>query len=133
MLVGDELLVSVNDGAWGNAARNEMMARAERDACCLIDDDDVYVDGALQAIREAVAQSPLAMHIFRMRYADGSVLWRTPELALGNIGTPMIVVPRQSFGHFGDRYEGDFDFAYSTAQLVGEPIFHDRVIALIDP
>ena len=54
-----------------------------------IDDDDVYLPGALALLRGADAALPT---IFRMRYgvghhARGLVLWRVPRVEFANVGT----------------------------------------------
>lgn len=133
---GDELLVDVNDDApWGHAARNRMMPRARGEYLMFLDDDDLYVDGAFDKVRAALAETPDRIHIFRMRYADGRELWQTEEVACGNVSTQMCVVPNmgRALGQWGNRYEGDFDFLTSTVALQVEPDWHRDVIALYRP
>ena len=141
MLPGDELLLSVNDNApWGHAARNEMMARADGDALVFLDDDDIYLPGALDAVRDALEREPARVHIFRMVYGDssaapGAYVWTAPELVEGQVSTQTIVAPNwpDKLGSWGDRYAGDFDFARSTCDLAGEPAWHENVIAVYRP
>jgi hypothetical protein len=135
MRPGDELLVDVNDDApWGHAARNRMMPRAAGDFLLFMDDDDVYCEGALDVIRSA-ARQPDRVHMFRMCYAAGGMLWQTETVECGNVSTQMVVVPNKpgQIGHWGNRYEGDFDFIKSTCRLQGEPVWHEDVIALVRP
>lgn len=130
---GDELLVDVNDDApWGHSARNRMMPRAEGDFLLFIDDDDVYVDGAFETIRGAISGEPARVHMFRMRYATGGVLWQTPTVECGNVSTQMVCAPNRpgQLGRWGDRYQGDFDFIVSTVRLQGKPVWHEDVIAV---
>lgn len=56
--------------------------------------------------------------MFRMLYED-SMLWKNNELAIGNVRSQMVVVrnDQKKLGRFTDRYEGDFDFIRSTADL----------------
>jgi len=132
MRPGDELLVDVNDDApWGHAARNRLMPRAAGTHLAFMDDDDRYAKGALDAVRHAIADEPTRVHIFRMRYQDGRVLWGTPEAVCGNVSTQMVVVPNdEHLGRWGDRYEGDLDFIVAT--LGGrEAAWHEEVIALV--
>lgn len=135
MLPGDELLVSVNDDApWGHAARNELMARAHGDALLFMDDDDQYTPGAFATVRGALSAEPERMHIFRMRYPQGQTIWERPELVEGQVSTQMVCVPNKpERGSWGERYQGDFDFITATAELMGEPVFHEEVIALCRP
>ena len=136
MRPGDELLVDVNDDApWGHKARNRMMPRAEGDTLLFLDDDDTYVAGAFDTVRAAVLAEPDRVHVFRMRYQNGAELWRIRHVECGNVSTQMVAIPNRpgQLGHWGDRYEGDFDFISSTVRLCGEPVWHEDVIALVRP
>ncbi len=101
-------------GGWGGPARNRGVALARGSHLLFIDDDDVYEPGALDTIRTWVTDAPEAMHVWRMRARGGGVLWSKPMLRVGNIGTPMFCVPRHAAGEWTGRYEGDFDFAWSS-------------------
>lgn len=134
--LGDWLLVQTNNQApWGNALRQEMMGHARTDAMLFMDDDDFYTPGALDVIRTRYAETPKRVHIFKMLYAENDfVLWTEPVLRVGNVASQMICVPTAlhcPLGGWGDRYEGDFDFIHGTCQLLGEPIWHEEVIALV--
>lgn len=135
--VGDEILVSVNrDCPWGHAARNQLMLVARGHAIMFIDDDDAYLPGALDAVRAAFDQAPDRMHLFRMMYSDGRVIWQARDLVEGQVSTGTIVVPNASgkLGVWGSRYAGDFDFAASTAALHDlPPVWHQDVICLVRP
>lgn len=136
---GDELLIDVNaDAPWGHRARNRQMQRAAGDGVLFLDDDDIYLPGALAAARAALEDEPMAMHIFRMRYAEnGSALWGEPRVELGNVSTQMVCAPTElAVRHrWGDRYEGDYDFirAVSLDELLFGTVFHEDVIALVRP
>lgn len=128
----DELLLDVNtDAPWGHRARNRQMAVAKGDFLLFMDDDDTYVSGAFDAIRSKVTRS--AMHLFKMRYHDGTELWRDREVRCGNVSTQMVVVPnRAPLGTWTDVYEGDFYFISQTAEH-WPVVWHGDVIALIRP
>jgi hypothetical protein len=99
-----------------------------------IDDDDKYMKGALELVRDRVAALPRKVHCFAMAYPNGVVVRPTWPLRSGSIGTPMFCVPRVKtrLGKWSDRYEGDLDFISSTMALRGDlPVLHDDVIALI--
>jgi hypothetical protein len=138
---GDEILVSVNqDCPWGHRARNQLMTAARGDAVMFIDDDDCYRPDALHCVRSWLAVEPGRMHMFRMRYANGFELWTDRELRLGNVSTQMVVVPgfrRAGFPYapWQPRYEGDWDFIRTAALPgnLGEPVWHEDVIALVRP
>ena len=127
---GDELLVDVNDDApWGHKARNRMMPRANPDnGLCFIDDDDTYKPGALNVMRNAFAKNPDIIHMFRMQYEDGHLLWTLCEVIVGNVSTQMFVVPYSvaQKATWGDQYIGDFDFI-SDAKKYAHVLWHNDV------
>lgn len=133
---GDELLVERLDCHWGHEARDQAMPRALGTHLMFLDDDDVYVDGALATVRAALVLEPDRVHIFRMRYPDGREIWSSPTVACGNISTIMLVVPNTpgKLGSWGTGYEGDLQFLSETLALRSEePIFHEDVIGLVRP
>jgi hypothetical protein len=91
---------------------------------------------AFRVIRRAVQKNPGRIIVFRMKW-DREILWRLPELAEKNVGSPMVLVPNLP-GRIGswltrDRYESDFDFISECVELQGEPIWHRHVIAIVNP
>jgi hypothetical protein len=71
-----------------------------------------------------------------MRYLDGRVLWTEPVLRLRNVSSQMLCVPNLP-GRLG-RWEradyprvADYEFVRATAELQGEPIFRDEIVAHI--
>ena len=86
----------------GDAQRNHGMQIASGTHLAFIDDDDVYADGALAAMRAAACDRPA---IFRMEYRRGRAfseperrLWQEPELVYGNVSTQMFLVPNEPAG-----------------------------------
>jgi len=130
----DQLLVDVNrDCPWGHAARNRMMAAAAGDCLLFMDDDDAYVPGALDVVRDRFAADPDRLHLFRMRYPSGIELWADQAIREGNVSTQMVAVPNGMAGEWGSRYEGDFDFIQGCCRRLGAPLWHLEVIALVRP
>ncbi len=133
---GDEILVIRNDDApWGHATRDEAMGRAKGSHLWFMDDDDMAADFALTEIRLTVAEQPDAVHVFRMKHGD-LILWKDPVVRVGNVGTPMMVVPNQpgKLGGWGVVYEADGHFIIDTLLLRGDaPVFHEQIVALIRP
>ena len=132
--LADEVLCVVDQQApWGHSSRNRAMRWAKGDWLMFMDDDDAYTHDALALVRPAVREAPEAVHIFRMRYADGRQLWTDREVRLGNVSTQMVVAPnRPPYGIWADVYEGDFHFISATAKH--RPVqWHEAVIALIRP
>jgi glycosyltransferase involved in cell wall biosynthesis len=134
---GDEVIVRCsNDEDFGHSARQAMMERAKGTHLLFMDDDDQFARGALATMRAFVREHPGRIGIFRMRYLDGRVLWTEPVLRLRNVGTPMLCVPNIP-GKLG-RWESpayprvaDYEFARGTAELQGEPIFREEIVAHI--
>ena len=133
----DQIVVVPGRSTFGNAQRDEGIDKATGDWICFMDDDDVFVREAPQRIRAALEGSDAPWHVFRMQYGpDGPVLWSDPEIRYGNVGTPMLVVPNTDQLPFWTRvdvYEADFHFALACQALLGEPAFHEDVIASIRP
>lgn len=134
---GDEVLVCCSrDDDFGHAARQSMMERAEGTHLLFMDDDDQFARGALATVRTFARDYPGRIGIFRMRYLNGRVLWADPVLRLRNVGTPMLCVPNVP-GKLG-RWESpeyprvaDYEFVRATAELQGEPVFREEVVAHI--
>lgn len=107
--------------SYGNAQRNCAMRAARADYFLFIDDDDVLLDGALDAIRrKAACGTPL---MFRMDYRPRNcLLWRDRVLKEGNVGGSMFVTPNRA-GLFAEWTEtarpgmSDFHFISRTLDL----------------
>lgn len=120
---------------WGHSQRNWALGVFAKGKwgvthVSFMDDDDVYAPGAGEVIRAALEREPEAMHVFCMQRRGGEVVGRQRRIEGGMVGTPMMVVPVGRHGVWGDRHEGDFDFARSSAALL-PVVWHDEVIALI--
>jgi glycosyltransferase involved in cell wall biosynthesis len=134
---GDEVLVRCSrDEDFGNAARRSMIERAKGTHLLFMDDDDQFARGALATMRRFARENPGRIGIFRMRYLDGRVLWTEPVLRLRNVSSQMLCVPNVP-GKLG-RWESaeyprvaDYEFVRATAELQGEPIFRDEIVAHI--
>lgn len=125
-----ESAVRAND--WGATPRNEALELARCSAIVFMDDDDVYLPGALDAIRCGLEECPGRPLIFRMLHR-GRIIWGKPELFLGNVSTQMFAVPNLPgrVGRWTKRYEGDYDFIFETVALypAGSVIFREEIIA----
>lgn len=136
---GDEIICVRDDNApWGHATRNRVMSRAVGSHLWFMDDDDVPAEGALDVIRNRVAEAPGLVHIFKMQMNDGQLIWEEPVACVGNVGTPMMVVPNNP-GELGvwdeTCCEGDGEFLMDTIARRNNqpPVFHPEVVALIRP
>jgi glycosyltransferase involved in cell wall biosynthesis len=134
---GDEAIVRCSrDEDFGNRARQSMIERAKGTHLVFMDDDDQFATGALATMRRFAAENPGRIGIFRMRYLDGRVLWDEPVLRLRNVSSQMLCVPNVP-GKLGrwesPEYEriADYEFVLQTAELQGEPIFREEIVAHI--
>ena len=134
---GDEAVVRCSrDEDFGNKARQSMIERAKGTHLVFMDDDDQFATGALATMRRFAAENPGRIGIFRMRYLDGRVLWNEPVLRLRNVSSQMLCVPNVP-GKLGrwesPEYEriADYEFVRQTAELQGEPIFREEIVAHI--
>jgi len=134
---GDEVLVRCSrDEDFGNAARQSMIERAKGTHLVFMDDDDQFARGALATMRAFAREHPGRIGIFRMRFLDGRMLWTDPVLRLRNVSSQMLCVPNVP-GRLG-RWESpeyprvaDYEFVRGSAELQGEPIFREEIVAHI--
>lgn len=138
---GDELLVLCNrDLDDGTKARTALMRRATSSHLLFLDDDDdAYLPGALLTFRNWAQDNPGLIGIFRQRLVDGTLLWRSPDFRIGNVGSLMFVVPNapDKLGSWESQTDefvpNDWAFISTTAERMGEPVFVDRVVGIQRP
>jgi Glycosyl transferase family 2 len=129
--------VAGND--WGHTERNFAMQYATGDYIAHLDDDDVYAPGARDRMAAFVAEHPRRPVIFRMEYKNGERLWRDKIVRVGNVGTPMSLVPNdpRTRGAFGSFYGGDITYLESYAARAGyaseDFVWSEDVTVLIRP
>lgn len=123
-------------GDWGARARNFGVDLAKKAYIAFMDDDDQYLPGAFAFIKNAIKTFPGDPFMFRMIHGK-SMLWTRNDLAVGNVSSQMVVVPniKKKLGRFTSRYEGDFDFIKSTADLYAtdyDPfIWREEIISIL--
>lgn len=104
---------------WGNPERRLAIPMASGTHICILDDDDQYLPGALQAMRNTCIAHPERPIMFRMVDPGGLLLWVNEEIACGNHGGPQFVAPNipDRLGTWGKgRREADFEFCCSTLE-----------------
>ncbi len=135
----DEVIVVENDyGDHGYRARTEGIARATGTHLAFMDDDDVYLPGAIETFRRYAADVPV---IFRMDHYRHGILWRAPMLRFGNVSTQMLLVPNKPDklgvweAHMPGLPEpgGDFTFLTGCVERMGAPIWRDEIVARLRP
>lgn len=143
-------------GMFGHAARNWIWDTIVADKLRInflwsLDDDDVALPGALDAIHAATNANPGRWLAFKMLFganshAAGHTVWREPKVELGNIGTPCIVMPvtaKSRWGalgvdprtgwYGGEGYFGDYQIARDLEAELGPPVWVPHVVAEIRP
>lgn len=128
---------------FGNFQRDCGMAEAIGDLVLFMDDDDVYVPGALQAVRRSAEAAPGRPLIFRARWgaghhAHGVELWADPVVRVGNVATPMVALPNDRYAvcwmDGNDRgVVSDFEFLGAAIAEAGEPVWDETVVATVRP
>lgn len=121
----------------GDAQRAYGIDHASGSHLAFIDDDDVYLPGALDQMRDHACDRPV---IFRMNHHLLGVLWRVPEVAYGNVGTPMFLVPNTpaKLGRWDqppavDPRAADSGFIAGCVAKMGEPVWREEVTVLVRP
>jgi glycosyltransferase involved in cell wall biosynthesis len=123
---------------WGHAQRNYGMKQAVSSHLAFMDDDDIYLPGALNAIHGAIRRHPNSPILFRMLHLE-DVIWIDREVKVGNMGPQTFVVPNVSskLGAWRPSTEyldgacGDFLFIQETIRLFGEEslIWKEDIVA----
>lgn len=100
-------------------------------------DDNVPSEKALESIYDAVRSHISELLIFRWVAPWREIIWRWPELALGNLDADCLVMSRRLAQHcaWGLRYEGDYDVAREAFEQTGraEIDWRPAVISIARP
>ena len=133
---GDQLILDRNnDHPQGHRGHNRQMENLTGDVLIGIADDDYFVPGAFDLIRERYAEAPDRIHVFRMKYSDGTSLWAAKAFVCGNVSPSMTVTPIGPWlGRFGMQYNGDFDFLAETLEGLPnkEIVWHEDILQIIE-
>lgn len=113
-----------------------------------LSDDDLYLPGAFEAIRQGIAAAEMQalpdrpvppVLLFRWISPWKTVYWHTPGIyggGPGHIDAECIVASNipEKLGKWGRRYQGDFDMVDSTIKLHGgKVVFRPEIIAQAQP
>jgi glycosyltransferase involved in cell wall biosynthesis len=122
-----------NLGFWGCGLRNKYQNNLDGDYILHCDDDDVYMDDAIEKIKSHCKDDQsINFFKFYLNYAFNHFVWNAPVLTISDIGTPSGVIPNvpEKFGTWGNRYGGDFDF-YNSCKFNHN--FIDDFIYVVKP
>lgn len=135
---GATLVQSPRGNDWGASERAVGIQHAIGDYVAFLDDDDIWTPGAREAIEQEIVTHDGRPIICRMQIAaTGELLWRDGcRIArMGNMGTPMMVLPlaRAKAGRWGRRYGNDFEYWASMQWPADQIVWSEAVIASIRP
>lgn len=131
-LRGSYLELPARVGDIGHTARNQAMRHAMGDYLLFMDDDDLYLPGAFAIVRQAIADRPGQVLLFRMQFPDGVRLWQRRVVEFGNVSTQMIVHPnRRPFATWGPHRGGDYPYIRDTIRAAGGCVWREEVICRI--
>lgn len=132
-----------NEYGRGNAQKTFGITQAQGTHIAFMDDDDSYLPGAIDAMRERATDRPV---IFRMEvgpcvlrgvnHPNGVTLWKRPVLEYANVGTPCFLVPNDPnrLGEWVPHVDcngGDFTFITGCAEKMGGVWWDDRVVCKV--
>lgn len=122
------------EGGFGYYKKQFGLESATGTHVAFLDDDDIYLRGALAAIRTAIEEQPERVHLFKIdRF--GRACWTEPTLRLSNVSSQGAVVPNIP-GKLGSMvepllYHSDYEFIAQTIALhVSEPVWHEKIIVI---
>jgi glycosyltransferase involved in cell wall biosynthesis len=107
---------------FGHDQINAAMAQAKGDYFIWCDDDDIFLPGAFEAVREAARalKEPRPL-LFGFRANSGIAHDHQRPIVQDQVGGHQLVPPNlpDKLGRWSERYQGDFDFIRSTLDLWG--------------
>lgn len=126
--------VIAGDDDWGHAQRNWAIDHAAGDYIWALADDDIAEPGAVEALRAATNAG--GWHLFQVESRGELGDWRIPDdkiIRETNVDAECILAPRDAAARWGSRYQGDLDYALDLLAELGEPSWHDTVVARLRP
>ena len=127
------IVEETNLGYWGHGIRNKHNDLVG-DFVFHIDDDDIITPDCINTIKNTCLDKN-TVYIFKMQHTPDNIIWKTKEIKLGEIGTPMGLIPTKinPTSTFTHRYGGDYDF-YKKLEENGNNIeYIDKVIYIVRP
>ena len=112
-------------GDYGNPLRDQAMdlVGQDQDYFVFLDDDDSFAPNAIPIIKREIREHYPRPIMFRMINGNGELLWRTREMATGNIGGSMFCCPNTpgKLGTWanGAGHQSDLTFVEETLKLYG--------------
>jgi hypothetical protein len=96
-------------GFWGHASRNKFQNNLKGGFILNADDDNIYLDGAFDFIRENLNENKV--YLYKHTNQHNVTIWNTEEIYTGNIDTSCGVIPNTNdLPDWEYFYEGDAEF-----------------------
>jgi glycosyltransferase involved in cell wall biosynthesis len=116
-------------GNYGNPGRNDAISKAKGTHLFFIDDDDLAMPGAVEAMRKGADANPRRPLMFKMHH-HSIVIYGHRSVRCGNVSGQMFVVPNVAgrVGKWSGRYTADLDFINHTLSLY--PNGHAEIVWL---
>lgn len=133
------LELDAGHSCWGHCQLNYAMAEARGDYWHANDDDDVWLPGATDMMRQAAEVWPGKLLLFRFISQFGTVYWEeVGKVERNSIGGHCIVAPRvlAKMGTYACVYSGDYDYISQTIAKFGganQAIWIDNLICRARP
>lgn len=121
-------------GDWGHTQRNWGIENGRGTHIWCLADDDVAAPDALAVLRAAAAEG--GWHLFRVQSVGELGQWTIPGehvIREENVDAECILAPRLARSRWGSRYQGDLDYAVALREELGEPVWHEGVVAFLRP
>lgn len=124
------IVEETNLGFWGHAIRNKHN-KLPGDFVFHVDDDDTIVDNCMDILRKKCSDKD-TIYIFKMNNG-GEIIWKTKDIILNQIGTPMGIIPT-NINHkseFTYKYGGDYDFYKKLSDIHSKIEYNDDIIYIV--
>jgi len=144
---GCRFIPCVSAQNWGATERTLGIAAATGDYLAFMDDDDIYLPNARQAMAESATVMPDLPVVFRMHTPEG-VIWSEPVLKNGRVSSQLFFIPNvpSRLGKWSARRCGDYEFLKTChwpkyrpifrcgdSVVCGDLVFRPTVIAVLRP
>lgn len=105
---------------FGNTQRDIAMSVSDKEYFVFMDDDDIFAPEAIDRIRRDIDHKEPGPQLFKMQNWTGKIIWENRLITVGNVGTPMFVVPNEpkklARWDATNGYESDCNFIKATVE-----------------
>jgi len=119
----------------GASPRNHGMEIATKDYITYMDDDNIFVPGAFDILRDRCPTTKRRSQLFRVKHWSVGVVWQTKGLLqFGQVDGHGYVLPNDgNWSLWRGGPAGDFNHISETIQMRGQPTWREEVIVELRP